>query len=130
MLVHQFGESNAGIAMVAAILVCLHLAMAALAVTLFVRDADAGQPPDSRNGHVAQMRAARPHPRAGPRGLRERLECERAHHTPRRGRRLILGGVGTVEEMASVHEGGRAAAVEVDRTFGSQLDHDLGQLEH
>jgi hypothetical protein len=40
-LVHQLDESNAGIAAIAAILIGLHLAVAALAATLFVRSADA-----------------------------------------------------------------------------------------
>jgi hypothetical protein len=29
-----------------------------------------------------------------------------------------------------VHEGRRAAAVEVDRALGAQLNHRLGELEH
>jgi hypothetical protein len=40
-LVHQLDESNAGIAAIAAILIGLHLAVAALAATLFLRPADA-----------------------------------------------------------------------------------------
>jgi hypothetical protein len=40
-LVHQLDESNAGIAVIAAILIALHLAVAALAATLFLRRADA-----------------------------------------------------------------------------------------
>src|SRR5438093_12229060 len=40
-LVHQLNESNAGIAAIAAILIGLHLAVAALAATLFLRPADA-----------------------------------------------------------------------------------------
>jgi hypothetical protein len=40
-LVHQLDESNAGIAAIAAILIGLHLAVAALAVALFLRSADA-----------------------------------------------------------------------------------------
>jgi hypothetical protein len=40
-LVHQLDESNAGIAAIAAILIVLHLAVAALAASLFLRSADA-----------------------------------------------------------------------------------------
>jgi hypothetical protein len=40
-LVHQLDESNAGLAAIAAILIGLHLAVAALAATLFLRSADA-----------------------------------------------------------------------------------------
>jgi hypothetical protein len=40
-LVHQLDESNAGIAAIAAILIGLHLAVAALAATLFLRSTDA-----------------------------------------------------------------------------------------
>jgi hypothetical protein len=40
-LVHQLDESNAGIATIAAILIGLHLAVAALAATLFLRSVDA-----------------------------------------------------------------------------------------
>ena len=43
-LVHQLDESNAGIAAIAAILIGLHLAVAALAATLFLRRADAARP--------------------------------------------------------------------------------------
>ena len=44
-LVHQLNESNAGIAAIAAILIGLHLAVAALAATLFLRSADADPRP-------------------------------------------------------------------------------------
>ncbi len=44
-LVHQLNESNAGIAAIAAILIGLHLAVAALAATLFLRIADADPRP-------------------------------------------------------------------------------------
>jgi hypothetical protein len=40
-LVHQLDESNAGIAAIAAILIGLHLAIAALAVSLFLGSTDA-----------------------------------------------------------------------------------------
>ena len=40
-LVHQLDESNAGLAAIAAILIGLHLAVAALAASLFLRSADA-----------------------------------------------------------------------------------------
>jgi hypothetical protein len=40
-LVHQLDESNAGIAVIAAILIGRHLAVAALAATLFLHSADA-----------------------------------------------------------------------------------------
>jgi len=43
-LVHQFDESNAGITAIAAILIGLHLAVAALAASLFLRSADADRP--------------------------------------------------------------------------------------
>jgi hypothetical protein len=42
-LVHQLDESNAGIAAIAAILICLHLAVAALAAALFLSSADANR---------------------------------------------------------------------------------------
>jgi energy-coupling factor transporter transmembrane protein EcfT len=40
-LVHQLDESNAGIAVIAAILIGLHLAVAALAAALFLSSTDA-----------------------------------------------------------------------------------------
>jgi hypothetical protein len=40
-LVHQLDESNAGLAAIAAILIGLHLTVAALAATVFLRSADA-----------------------------------------------------------------------------------------
>jgi hypothetical protein len=46
-LVHQLDESNAGIAAIAAILIALHLAVAALAATLFLRSANADRSPEA-----------------------------------------------------------------------------------
>jgi hypothetical protein len=43
-LVHQLDESNAGIAAIAAILIGLHLAVAALAAAFFLRSVDAERP--------------------------------------------------------------------------------------
>jgi hypothetical protein len=46
-LVHQLDESNAGIAAIAAILIALHLAVAALATALFLRSANADRSPEA-----------------------------------------------------------------------------------
>jgi len=46
-LVHQLNDSNASIAAIAAILIALHLAVAALATTLFLRNANADRSPEA-----------------------------------------------------------------------------------
>src|SRR5262245_48999594 len=54
--------------------------------------------------------------------LFERFEGQRADDPSRRRRGLILPGVRTVQKMPAVDEGGRAAAVEVDRALDAELD--------
>src|SRR3954470_18497221 len=59
-----------------------------------------------------------------------RLEGERADYPARLRRRLIVRGVGPVEEMPAMDERRRTAAVEVDGALGAEVDHHLRELGH
>lgn len=61
-------------------------------------------------------------------GVRVSREEQGADHRARLGSGLVLVGVGAVKEVFAVHEGGRAATVEIDGFLGAERDHEPGQL--